>query len=116
MQSHGRRIFRTLMIGLALAGPFALATLAPARADDDDWRRREWREREHERDHDRYERREREWREHEWREHHPYGNAYPYQSYSYAPPPVIYTPPPPPPPVYYAPAPSLDIVIPLHIR
>jgi hypothetical protein len=106
---------RSLMAALGLAVLLGITLAVPARADDDDywrrdnWRRQEWRE---------HERRE-EWREREqreWCEHHPYSCGYPARGYVYAPPPVIYAPPPPPPPVVYAPAPSLDIVVPLHIR
>lgn len=73
----------------ALGATVLLGSTAPARADDDGWRRHEsreqsWRERE----------REHEWREHERREHY-----YRQEGYYYAPPPVVYAPPPP----YYAP-------------
>jgi hypothetical protein len=59
-----------------------------------------------------------------WRHHHDRGWRGPgffvapgYPGY-YAPPPVVYAPPPAyyAPPVYYAPAPSLNLVVPLHIR
>ena len=87
----------------------------PARADDDGWRGRGHEQREHEW-------RERERAEHErreWCEHHPYQCEHPPAVvYETAPPPVVVTPPPtvvyqpaPPPP-----APSLDIVIPLHLH
>jgi hypothetical protein len=108
---------------LALAGTALLAGIAgaPARADDD-WRGR-------------HERREHEWREHEWREHearerwrahewaewcayHPGAYAYPgYVCPVPAPPAVVYAPAPPPPPaVIYQPPPSVEFVLPIHIR
>jgi len=72
---------RSLIFGFVCAS-FVLASVAPAFADDDDWRRHgmderrqhEWRE---------HQRREHEWREHEWRERQGF----------YAPPPFYATPP-----------------------
>jgi hypothetical protein len=93
-----------LVLGLGMTALIAGIAAAPARADDDDWRHREWREHER-REHERHERQ-------VWCAHHPYDCGAP--SYVYAPPPVVYTPPPPP-PVVYAP-PSLNIVVPIHIK
>jgi hypothetical protein len=69
-----------------------LAVAAPAFADPDDH-------------HDRG--------RHEGREHHrgPYVAYSP--GYAYAPPPVVYAPPPPPPVIA---EPSINFVIPLHLR
>jgi len=56
-------------VAVAIIG---FTTVAPAKADYDDWRwRRNWHERQ--------------WREREWREHHrhAYGYFYSYPSYSY---------------------------------
>jgi hypothetical protein len=75
----------------SLGASLAVASVAPAFADDgwrhheQDWRQHEWRE---------HERREHEWREHEWRERYGY----------YAPRPIVVPPPFSyfgPPPVYY---------------
>ena len=114
---NSRSPIRGLVIALATVALLGGIAATPARADDDDdgWRHRGWRE---------HEWREREWREHEWRErrewcaYHPYECGRPYPGYVYVappPPPVIYSAPPPP-PVVYAPAPSLDIIVPIHIR
>jgi hypothetical protein len=107
-----RNMMRSMVIAVGTAALLAGTAAAPARADDDGWRGRghEWREHE--------------WREHErreWCEHHPYQCGYPPAGVYYAPPPVVVAPAPPPPVVYapapiYAPAPSLDIVVPIHIR
>lgn len=102
------RLTRTLVLGLAMAALLG-GIAAPARADDDDWHRREWRQ---------HERREHEWRERQaWCAYHPYACGYP-QGYVYAapPPPVIYAPPPPPPIVYAPPAAGLSIILPIHIK
>lgn len=107
-----RNMMRSLIMAAGAAALLIGAGALPARADDDGWRGRG------------HERREHEWREHEWREHerrewcehHPYQCGYAPGGIYYAPPPVVYAPPPPPPPVVYAPAPSLDIVVPIHIR
>ncbi len=99
------RPWRLLVLGLGMTSLIAGIAVAPARADEDDWRHREWRE---------HERREHERHEHQvWCAHHPYACGYP-PSYVYAPPPVVYTPPPPPPVVYLPP--SLNIVVPIHIK
>jgi hypothetical protein len=106
-----RNMMQSLVVAVGAAALLVGASALPARADDDGWRGRG------------HERREHEWREHEWREHerrewcehHPYQCGYPPGVYYAPPPPVVYAPPPPP-PVVYAPAPSLDIVVPIHIR
>lgn len=105
-----RNMMRSLVVAVGAAGLLAGVGALPARADDDGWRGRGWRE---------HEWREHEWREHErreWCEYHPYRCGYPPGGVYYAPPPVVIAPAPPPPPVVYAPAPSLDIVVPIHIR
>jgi hypothetical protein len=104
-----RNMMLSLVIAVGAAALLAGTAATPARADDDGWRGHERRE---------HEWREHEWREHErreWCEHHPYQCGYPPAGVYYAPPPVVVAPAPPP-PVVYAPAPSLDIVVPIHIR
>ena len=77
-RSHTRaspRRWRTVgsaALALAAVAIIGFTTVAPAKADYDDWRwRRNWHERE--------------WRERDWREHHrhAYGYFYSYPSYSY---------------------------------
>ena len=91
------------LLSAAIAVTLVAGAAAPAFADPHDWREREWHERE---------RRDRAWHDREWRIHHPY----------YAAPPVVVAPPPqayyaPPPVVAPAPiAPSINIVVPLHIH
>ena len=103
----GRTAIRALVIALGMAAVLGGVT-APARADDDGWRRHEWRERN-------------EWREHEWRERGWYGYPgypapYGYYGGYYAPPPVVYAPPVyAPPPVVYPP-PGLNIIVPFNFR
>ena len=73
--------------------------VAPARADDDGWRR---------------DRGGHEWREHEWRERHRpvyVAPGYYAPGYAYAPPVVVYRPAP-----VYAPPPGISLVVPLTIR
>ena len=72
---------QSLILSL-LAGSFLLAAAAPARADWDDWQRREAREYRHHVWVEQQRRRERAWREHEWREHHRYDGP---QAYGVAP-------------------------------
>jgi hypothetical protein len=109
---------RTLFIAFGAGALLGTIGGPSARADEDGWRRHE---------------REREWRnEHErreWCEYHPYQCERPpaviYQTapppavvYETAPPPVVVAPPPTvvyqPAPVV-APAPSIDIVVPLRL-
>lgn len=70
---------RTLILA-ALGAVFVAGAVSPARADYDDWRRREWRE---------HQWRERAWREHQWREQ---AWRERHQPYYYAPPPVVVAP------------------------
>jgi Domain of unknwon function (DUF3824) len=120
-----RSVFRSMVLALGATALLAGIAAAPARADDD-WRQHERRDREDWRDRD--ERRE-EWREragwrdrewHEWCFRHPGAYAYPgYVCPMPAPPTVYYAPPSyyaPPPAVIYTPPPSLEIVVPFHIR
>lgn len=99
-----RRTLQSLVLALGVTALLGGIATAPARADDDWHYHHEWREHE--------------WREHEWYRRHAYAYpAYPVPGYAYAaPPPVIYAPPPPPPPVFYAPAPALNLIVPIHIR
>lgn len=75
--------FRTLTVAL-IAAAIGLGALSPARADWDNWQRREWRE---------HAWRERAWREHQWREH-VWRERHTPQFYApfYAPPPVVVVP------------------------
>ena len=108
-------MIRTFLTGLGAVALVGGVGALPARADDDQgrhgWREHEWRE---------HERR-------EWCEHHPYQcERPPAVVYETAPPPVVVAPPPPavvyqpapPPAVVYQPAPvapSVELVVPLHL-
>ena len=118
-----RALLRRSMLALTGTALLAGIAAAPARADDDDWRRHERRE---------HEERERAHQEHQWAvwcHHHPGAYAYPgYVCPMPAPPAVVYAPAPPPPAVVYAPAPppppaviyqpppTVEFVVPIHIR
>jgi hypothetical protein len=75
------RAFGSMALAAAVVAMIGFTSVAPAKADDDDWAyRRGWRDRE----------RHEEWRERreEWRERHPYAGIYfysptPYGSYDY---------------------------------
>jgi len=78
-KDRGSSRWRTLLsTGIALAGVAIIGavTIAPAKADYDDWRwhrDREWREH----------RAREEWRREEWREHHPRAGIYFYSTPGY---------------------------------
>ena len=103
-------------LGLVFAA--ALWPAAPALADPPPWARAHgWRDKHEQDDEDGW--REREWREHQaWCAYHRHecGRPYPDRAYVAPPPPTVIYAAPPPPPVVYAPVPSLDIVVPIHIR
>jgi len=64
------RTLGSMVLAAAAVAVIGFTTVAPAKADYDDWRwRRNWHERE--------------WREHEWRQRHAYGYFHSYPSYSY---------------------------------
>ncbi len=95
MMTKNPAIIAKAVAALVLAAVLGVA-VTPARADDDDWRRRERIERQrHARE--------------EWREHHrrPVYVA-PAPAYVYAPPAVVYAPPPPPA--------GINLIFPLNIR
>lgn len=74
-QSRWRAFGSMALAAMALA-VIGFASVAPAKADDDDWAYRQgWRDRE----------RHEEWRarREEWREHHPYAGIYYYGSQPY---------------------------------
>lgn len=118
---HYMKKLLELRLGAAALGVIFAAALwpaAPALADPPPWAPAHgWREKHERHDDD-------DWRVREWRRHqagcayHPYECGYPYPGAVYVapPPPVVIYPAPPPPPVVFAPAPSLDIVVPIHIR
>jgi hypothetical protein len=103
MKSSKKRFegLRRAVMVLGVAAALGAVVAAPARADNDDWRRDD-----HGRGH----------RDRDWREHHRPPGYYVAPGYGYyAPPPaVVYAPPPPvvyaPPPVVYAPPPGINLL------